>query len=509
MLSGSERPVPRDTVVDLIRAHARSGPDDIAIVAADRTWTFADLWQRTCDLAGALSEAGVGSGDAVLHRAVAQPDTVATALAVMAVGAAAVPLEPAEPPGRVGELVQALLAGEWPANTWYCGSGPAPDGLPGVDPAGVTTGWPDPATVTDPRAVAYVIFTSGSTGARKGVAVEHGNLSNYLGWARHTLLRHGRGSAVVSSLAYDLSLTGLWPVLADGQPVYLFSGSWQFSDIFAPRPDPFALVKLTPSHLRLFGASGLRYREATAALVIGGERLDRELLERMAPRLAGVRLRNHYGPTECTIGCCTYEIALGEGLPTSSVPIGSPIWNTRTYVIDDSGRELPPGVDGELVVAGAGVARGYVGADTDARFVDEGEVGSRKGRAYRTGDIVRQTPEGNLVFVGRRDDQVKLNGVRLDYSEVIRVAQTVPGVLTAACALRPGPLAHLEIYVASSRGDDNLRDDLRRAFAHWLPRSARPRSIVVGRELVMTPNGKFDAAATAERANSSHPAKLR
>lgn len=513
MLSGETRSVPPRTIVHMVRGQARAVGAAPAVVSGEAIWSFTDLWQRTCDIAIALTDRGVRAGDAVVHPTPPTGDTIATELAIMAVGSVAVPLDVAAPPERVAEMVAALSCRPSPVATWYCG-----DGAPVADLRGVSLADLQPANVRDievlaePDGIAYIMFTSGSTGTPKGVVVEHGNLANYVAWARHELLGRGVGSAVVTSLAYDLAFTGVWPVLAHGQPVHLYSGVWQFDKIFARRPVPFALIKLTPSHLQLFGGRGCPYADATAGLVIGGERLDTNLLKRIEHRLRGVRAHNHYGPTECTIGCCALRLKPFEWAGAATVPIGRPIWNTRAYVVDDRDREVVPGCEGELVIAGACVARGHLGAGPSDRFIDESAVSARRGRAYRTGDIVRLTENGELMFVGRRDEQVKLNGLRLDLAEVTRAAHTIAGVEAAQCHVRGGPLADLEVYVVAHRDATDVRRELRRAFADWLPPQARPRSIVVCDELLTTPNGKFDAAATAARAavvSRARPGALR
>ena len=288
----------------------------------------------------------------------------------------------------------------------------------------------------------------------------------------------------------------------------LVPGPWDREPLFG-RPHPYDAAKVTPSHAKFFERT-MRpdYRSFSRVLVFGGEALEPALLASLGDRLAGVRLVNHYGPTETTVGCCAYlfDSRTTPALPT--VPIGRPIWNTRAYVVDDAGRPAGPGESGELVIAGRGVARGYLGAAPGAGgFVDEADVGDRPGPAYRTGDVVERLASGDLLFLGRRDEQVKVSGHRVDLRELRTVARQVPGVADVAVLDGEGDVDRVEAFVVAAGDagatDPGLAHALRRALAAAVPPPAVPHRVDVVPELVVDANGKCDLAATRRLARST------
>jgi len=348
--------------------------------------------------------------------------------------------------------------------------------------------------------IAYVVFTSGSTGVPKGVQVPHGSLVNYVSWCGSLVGQAGSGSALFGSLGYDLALTSLWVPLAQGKKVRAVKGIWDQEALFAARPDPYTFLKLTPSHARFFELldDPPDYRELTGLLMFGGERLDTALLAELGDRLAGVRLVNHYGPTETTIGCCAYEFDPARLPESSSVPIGFPAWNTDAHVLDSS---LAPAAEGELVITGRAVAAGYLGDDPSGggKFFDAADIGGA-GRAYRTGDLVRVLPGGALLYLGRRDDQVKVSGHRVELGELRHQALRVPGVRDAAFEVVRGDIDTMEAFVVPDvPGDTGVAARLAAALAAVLPEGVAPNEVHVVPALSLNANGKIDLVATRGR----------
>ncbi|MFF8827728.1 amino acid adenylation domain-containing protein [Streptomyces sp. NPDC015131] len=501
MLSGEVRDIRADSVVRLVRAHARLRPDAEAVRSGRTSWTYRELWHRARVTAGVLAEAGVGPGDRVALWADRTPGVIAAALAVMSLRAAYVPLDPTHP----AERVATVLAGAAPAALVH--DGPAAGRLPAADlpviDAADLAGAPVPPEPPLPRGedIAYVVFTSGSTGTPKGVMVPHASLANYVAWCGELVGAGGSGSPLFASLGYDLAMTSLWVPLAQGARVVTVPGLWDQATLFGAEADPYTFVKLTPSHARFFEALAEppRYHRTTRLLMFGGEALDPALITALGPRLDGVRLVNHYGPTETTIGCCAHLFDRASLPGTPTVPIGTPAWNTRAYLVDDDLRPLPPGRPGELVIAGRAVAAGYLGG-TGGRFLDERELGGAPGPAYRTGDLAELLPEGRLLHLGRRDDQWKVNGYRVELGELRHHVLAVPGVADAAFDLVRGPVDSLELFV---RPADPHRTDaaalagaLRTALTGALPSGLVPHEVHVVPEIVFNSNGKCDLAAT-------------
>ncbi|MEU6115257.1 amino acid adenylation domain-containing protein [Streptomyces sp. NPDC047117] len=503
MLAGEVREIEADSLVHMVREHAMLRPDAVAVESGGALTTYRRLWHRTLVVAAALEEAGVGPGDRVALWADRTAGVTAAALAVMALRAAYVPLDPTHP----AERVHTVLAGARPTALVHDGAA-AGGALPALDvPVVDVRELPDLRTPPErelPRAedIAYVVFTSGSTGTPKGVMVPHGSLANYVSWCGALVGRAGAGSPLFASLGFDLAMTSLWVPLAQGGRVVTVAGMWDQATLFGAREDRYTFLKLTPSHARFFDvlAEPPRYDRATRLLMFGGEGLDPALVRSLGARLDGVRLVNHYGPTETTIGCCAHTFDLTTLPSTPTVPIGTPAWNTRAHVVDEDLRPVGPGRPGELVIAGRAVAAGYLGQQGQGgKFIDERELGGGHGRAYRTGDMVELLADGTLLHLGRGDDQLKVNGHRVELGELRHHVLAVPGVADAAFDIVRGPVDTLELFVRPAHpGADGeaLAGTVRKALAEVLPSALVPNAVHPAREIVLNANGKCDVAAT-------------
>jgi amino acid adenylation domain-containing protein len=349
--------------------------------------------------------------------------------------------------------------------------------------------------------VAYVIYTSGSTGLPKGVAVTHGALANYVSSVpgRVGFGAPGGRYAVLQGQATDLGNTVVFASLASGGELHILdeeavTDPAVVSAYLAEHGIDF--LKAVPSHVAALGAGAVL---PAKSLVLGGEAASPALVGELLA-VAGERgVFNHYGPTETTIGVATARLTV-EMAQAGVVPVGGPVANTRFYVLDAALHPVAPGVTGELYVAGAQLARGYVGRAglTAERFV-ACPYGTAGERMYRTGDRVRWTADGQLVFAGRADDQVKIRGFRVEPGEVQAVVTAHPGVARAAVVARedvPGD-ARLVAYVVPADGQDTaqLTALLGEFTADRLPEHMVPSAVVVLDELPLTGNGKLDREA--------------
>ncbi|WP_405789810.1 amino acid adenylation domain-containing protein [Streptomyces sp. NBC_00029] len=511
-IAGEVRPVTAESFVHLVRGHARTRPDAVAIRSGRERITYRQVWQRSLAVAAALREAGTGPGDRVAVWADRTAGTVAGALGVMALGAAYVPIDPTHP----GERTASVLAGAAPTALLHDGArggGTLPAlSVPVIDVRELpeAAGLPEPA-LPGPHDIAYVVFTSGSTGTPKGVMVPHGSLTNYVAWCGDLVggADSGSGSPLFGSLGFDLAMTSLWVPLAQGRTVTTVAGIWDQETLFGEGGDPYTFVKMTPSHARFFDvlAEPPRYDRVTRLLMFGGEGLDPALIASLRSRLDGVLLVNHYGPTETTIGCCAYRFDRDSVPSTPTVPIGRPAWNTRAYVVDEGLRPVAPGTPGELVIAGRAVAAGYLGGADSGKFLDEGELGGPgPGRAYRTGDTVELLADGELLYLGRGDDQLKVNGHRVELGELRHHVLGVPGVADAAFDIVRGPVDTLELYVrlggrGPRPGAEEFSKVVRGTLAAALPSALVPGAVHLVDEIVVNANGKTDIAATRARAD--------
>ncbi|MFB6613145.1 amino acid adenylation domain-containing protein [Streptomyces sp. NPDC056367] len=506
-LYGQVRPALADSVVHLVREHALRRPDAVAVEGSGTLLTFAGLWHRALVIAAALDEAGVGPGDRVVVRADRTPGVIAAALAVMALRAVYVPVDPTHPAERIATVLTACD----PAALVHDGTGfpeaAAAGRAPAVDVAALPAldAPPEPA-LPRPGDVAYAVFTSGSTGVPKGVLVEHASLVNYVGWCGGLVGRSTGGSPLFGSLGFDLAMTSLWVPLAQGSRVVTVAGVWDQETLFGPRAQPYTFIKQTPSHARFFEvlAEPPVYGGTTRSLMFGGEGLDPALIRELAPRLGGVRLINHYGPTETTIGALAHVFDRGRVPGTPTVPIGTPAWNTRAHVLDEQLRPVAPGQAGELVIAGRAVAAGYLGGRGGDRFVDEADLGLADvpGRAYRTGDVVELLDSGALLYLGRRDDQLKVSGHRIELGELRHHALSVPGVADAAFEVVRGPVDTLEAFVVPAQpwpDAGEFAERVRTSLAAVLPSVLVPNEVHVVARLLVNANGKRDVRATRQQ----------
>jgi amino acid adenylation domain-containing protein len=478
----------------LFAERAAEHPDAIAVSAG---WPvgevpYGELDRRSRRLARRLRRLGVGPDVLVALVLPRSLDQVVALLGVLMAGGAYLPLDPGAPPERLAQV----LAEARPALVLT--------GVPEVPPPTETEGEAEEDTPVHPDNLAYVLYTSGSTGQPKGVAVTHRGLATYLAWsaAAYGPLA-GEASPVHTPLVFDLSVTSLLLPLAAGGRVELVpedAGPEGLAGALRERRG-WGLVKLTPAHVE---ALELQLTAAEMAgrsrlLVIGGENLTAERVEAWRRAAPGTAIVNEYGPTEAVVGCCTYRLADGEDLDGESVPIGRPAPGTRVHVLGPRRELVPAGVPGELYVGGAQLARGYLGRPdlTAERFVPD-PYGPAGARLYRTGDLVRRLACGQLEYLGRLDDQVKVRGYRVEPGEVEAALRRVPGVRDAAVVAREVAgerqlVAHLVAEPGGRPDDDDVRGDLRSRLPDYMV----PPVLAWHDALPLTPNGKVDRRALA------------
>ncbi|MFB7474169.1 amino acid adenylation domain-containing protein, partial [Kitasatospora sp. NPDC056184] len=478
---GAVGAIERTSLPELFTAQARRTPGATAALAGDGSLSYRELDARASFLARELLSRGAGPGRYVAVILPRGLDLVVALLGVAKSGAAYVPIDPAHP----AERIAAVLADSAPVLV-LAEPGTA---LAGHQVLTVTEGEaPSFTAAPHPHDPAYVIFTSGSTGRPKGVVVEHRSVGAYLSRGR-AVYPDAAGLALAhSSVAFDLTVTGLFTPLVSGGTVHVA----ELPDaVGGPRP---TFLKGTPSHLELLDTLPDEV-SPSGTLVLGGEALRGEAVRawrRANPRALVI---NAYGPTEATVNCLEYRVEPGAELPDGPVPVGRPFANTRTYVLDAALRPVAPGVTGELYVAGVVLARGYADRPglTAERFLADA-YGAPGERMYRTGDLARWRPDGNLEYAGRADDQVKLRGFRIEPGEIESAAARFPGVTRAVVVLRedrPGD-QRLVAYVTP---EDVDRERLRAHLAAALPEYMVPAATVALAAMPLTPNGKVDRKA--------------
>ncbi len=474
-----------------------------------RGLTYQGLDREANRLAWALRAAGVGPDRLVavcLPRSVTQ---VVVLLAILKAGGAYVPLSPADPPARLALLLAEtkpvlLISAIWRQNlacpVWNLEQLPA-----------LVAGQPDhrPALESHPDNLAYVTYTSGSTGQPKGVMITHRGVANLADPAQPMAVRSADVVGLHSPLPFDASTFELWCTLAAGACL-----------LVAP-PDPLTLADyralagqasvlcLTPSLFNLLVDEGCDELGRLRLLNVGGEAID----PAHADRLPGTAAVMHcYGPTEGTMLATAGPASART--PAGRVPIGGALAGCQAYVAGEDLRPVPAGVTGELYLAGAGLARAYLGqpALTAERFVpDPNQPGQRM---YRTGDLARRLPGGQLEFAGRTDDQVKLRGHRIEPAEIEAALLAHPAVLGAAVAVRQDStdtrrlVAYL-VLTPDRAAPDRAAPDRSGCIREWLgqrlPEYLVPSHLVTLDALPLSPNGKLDRQALPALADPAPP----
>ncbi|MFD2122496.1 amino acid adenylation domain-containing protein [Streptomyces cirratus] len=501
-------PVPDTTLVELFERQVAATPDAPATVFREELLSYAELDARAERLAGALRERGAGPERIVavaLHRST---EMVVALLAVLKSGAAYLPVDPTLPAERVAYLLSdaepVLLITTEDVEPLLPGApGPVrvrPDATAGAGGPG--------ARAALPSHPAYVIYTSGSTGRPKAVVVEHAAIVNRLLWMQD---RYGLGAddrvLQKTPFGFDVSVWEFfWPLLTGAVLVVAEPGGHKDPAYLAEliRRESVTTVHFVPSMLAVFAqepAAGLC--RSLRRVVCSGEALPEELKDRFLDVL-DVPLHNLYGPTEAAVDVTHWDCRREDRGP---VPIGRPIWNTALYVLDPAGRPVPVGLPGELYLAGAGLARGYLRRPelTAERFPLD-PFGPPGSRMYRTGDIVRRRADGAVEYLGRTDDQVKIHGFRIELGEIETSLARLPGVGRAAVVVRedvPGE-RRLAGYVVPAPGAVLDPAAMRAELARALPEYMVPLLLVVD-GLPVTPNGKLDRKALPAPASGSAP----
>ncbi|MGW3962985.1 amino acid adenylation domain-containing protein [Amycolatopsis sp. NPDC005003] len=474
------------TIQEAFRARATAAPERIAVRGDDHDLTYAELDTRADEIASRLVAHGVVPGSKVGVLARRSPGMVVTLLGILKAGAAYVAVDPRQPAGwRATALASAGV---------HCVT----------DASGALTGPVKPAERT-PADLAYVAFTSGSTGVPKGVAVPHEAVLRLV--LHQPALPVGPDERFLqfAPVAFDASTFEIWAPLLNGAELV----------VFPPGEESLAeLAKFVRTHeiTTLWLSAGLfqqvvdRHVDELAGvrrLVVGGDVVSPRHAALVLERVPGLRLVNGYGPTENTTFTCCHDVTADAAAP---VPIGRPIAGTGVRVLD---ARLRPTDVGELYATGTGLARGYVGAPeaTAARFVADPWSTSPGARMYRTGDLVRRRADGVLEFLGRADEQVKINGFRVEPGEVETALAAQPGVREVAVVAQPGPAGALKLvaFVAPQRGQTVSVLGLRRSLTDTLPDYARPAAYRIVNELPLTTNGKVDRRALAEEVSRDRP----
>lgn len=499
---------PRERLIhQLFEAEAEANPDVLALAYEDENLTYGELNRRANRLAHFLKPMGVGPEAPAGICMEPSIETIIGILGIIKAGGSYVPIDPSFPKERAEFILddvraRVLLIRQTPLDK-FSGCKAAVIDLDSDWRTIEHCSEANPCGYVDPGNVVYIVFTSGSTGTPKGVAIEHRQLINYIYAIRQRLqLPIPASYATVSSIAADLGNTCVFPSVCFGGSLHIISSD--------RASDPNALaeyfqqheidcLKIVPSHLSaLLTSSRSGQVIPRKRLILGGESSTWSLVERVRTFAPDCLIFNHYGPTESTVGVLTCKAEDRLRVESATVPIGKPIGNMAAYVLDRYLEPTPVGMPGEVYVGGPGLARGYFNRPELAaeRFIPNPFSRQPGDRLYRTGDLARFGPSGNIEFLGRVDDQVKIHGFRIELGDIKSALDEHPSVresLVTVChtSSTKGVAAYVVFGGDTSVDVPDLRDYLKKR----LPQYMVPSTFVRLDTLPRLPNGKIDRNA--------------
>jgi amino acid adenylation domain-containing protein len=493
-------------VHQLVQLQASATPDAVALVSGNHHVTYRELNARANQLAHRLHSLGIGPDVPVglcMERSVELP---IAALGILKAGGAYVPLDPSYPSLRLSMLLedcgtpvvvtQPGVAGKLPAGKWET-IVLDEDGLDSsaIDSAGVSV------ANTTAENLAYVIFTSGSTGRPKGVQITHGSLLNLVTWHQHAFnVSPVDKATLLASPGFDAAVWEIWPYLAAGASLYVVDEALRTAP--AALRDWIVRSGISISFLPPVLAEsmiGLKWPpESAFRMLLTGA----DTLRRYPSRDLPFALINNYGPTECTVVATSGRIYPKESPEKRSneLPsIGRPIDGVSVYVVDEHLQRVPDGTAGELLIGGRGVGRGYLNAQelTAQKFLPDSFGGDPGAHLYRTGDLGRFLPDGQIAFMGRLDDQIKVMGHRIEPNEIVTVLNRHPEIEASfVCAYTdPSGDQRLVAYVVPTTDMPPKPGDLRSYMGSYLPSHMLPSAFVQLSQLPLSAHGKLDRAA--------------
>ena len=471
--------------------------------------TYQQLDCRANRLASYLRSLGVGRDVLVGLCLPRSLDMVVGALGILKAGGAYVPMDPAYPPGRLAFMLDDAQAAVLITNPRVAQQLPAAQRkLVYLDAPEIAAQPADaPLVPNGPDDLAYVMYISGSTGRPKGVEIRHRSLANLVSWhvQAFSVTAADRASHV-AGLGFDAAVWELWPYLAAGASVHLADEDTRNSAelLWDWLLDQTISISFIPTPLadRLLGLS-LKWPRKTAlrVLLTGGD-----TLHRYPPTGLPFLVVNNYGPTECAVVATSGPVLPNES-PTMLPAIGRPIANTEIHLLDDDLRPVPPGASGQIYIGGTGVARGYHNRPdlTADRFMPNPFSGKTGDRLYKTGDLARLLPDGQIAFLGRLDDQIKIRGYRIEPNEIVRVLDQHPDIGASVVVAREDTSGERRLiaYVVSDAESDPSPAGLRDFLGSFLPEYMIPVAFVRLPALPLTAHGKIDRAALPEPARAN------
>ncbi|WP_412676924.1 amino acid adenylation domain-containing protein [Bacillus siamensis] len=500
----------KETVSRWFEKQAAQRPDHPAVIFGNEQYTYRQLNERANQLARTLRIKGVQADQFVAILSPHCLELIVGILAVLKSGGAYVPIDPEYPEDRIQYMLSdskakiVLTLQSLQDQLPYDGDVVLLDEESSYHEDGSNL-----ESESNAHDLAYMIYTSGSTGNPKGVLIEHQGLANYIWWAKEVYVKGEKTNfPLYSSISFDLTVTSIFTPLATGNTIIVFDGedkSAVLSEII--KDTRIDMMKLTPAHLHVIKEMNIAGGTAIRKMIVGGENLSTRLVKSVSEQFKGrLDIFNEYGPTEAVVGCMIYHFD-AERDKREFVPIGTPAANTDIYVADASRNLVPIGVIGEMYISGPGVARGYWNRPdlTAEKFIENPFIPGAK--MYKTGDLAKRLKDGNLVYIGRADEQVKIRGHRIELGEIEAAMHNAEAVQKAAVTVKEEDgLNQLCAYYVSDK--PIAAAQLREQLSSELPDYMVPSYFVRLDDMPLTSNGKINRKALpAPEASLQHTAE--
>ncbi|WP_299315983.1 amino acid adenylation domain-containing protein, partial [uncultured Aquimarina sp.] len=472
------------TLVDLFEEQVEKNPDNVALVFADKEFTYEKLDETSNQLAHYLIDKyQIGLQDTIGVKLKRSEWLVKSLMAILKTGSAYIPIDPSYPKSRINYIESdsncKLIIDE--------------DVLQHFKEHQEQYVKDRISKIITPTDLAYIIYTSGSTGNPKGVMIENGALVNYLKWAESYYLNNDLSNSdfgLYTSLSFDLTVTSLFLPFISGSSLTVFkSNSNVLESLVNYLESGISCIKLTPAHISLLEGWNIKAPNLDLAIV-GGEALHQNHINILKDINQNIKIYNEYGPTEATVGCIVYDASLNT--TEAEIKIGYPISNTDVYILDKFDIPQSIGIIGEICLGGKGLARGYMNRPelTEEKFIAHPFIESK--RLYRTGDLGRWLPDGSIEYFGREDDQVKIRGHRIELGEIEQKLLLKDSISEVVVLSIETELKEKELVTYLVSGEEQNVTELRSFLSDKLPQYMLPRYFVQLEKIPLTINGKVD-----------------
>ncbi len=494
---------PDQSVLDVIDVRTSESPDSTAIVYNKEKISFKELSRRSASVAKMLKAGGVKKGDVVAVFLDRSPELISGILGIMKAGGTYLPVDISLPQKRVSYLLSHSQCKWVIAKEIYKAELSESIDLGArafaIDQLALIAEQEEIKHEIDPSNLAYLLYTSGTTGKPKGVKVSHKALHNYSSWAATEYVGDTSGSfPLFTSISFDLTLTSIFTPLVTGNAIVIYNEEahdHEHAVVRAVRDNRVDIIKLTPSHLRLLRDIDLSDlgEIRLQKMIVGGESFDAALAREINEKFKGkLEIFNEYGPTEATVGCMIHQFDPKD--LSLTVPVGVPAANTEIYLLDEHLHPVPTGIKGEIYIAGSGLASGYLfdQALTAETFIPNPFVENE--RMYKTGDLAKRLDNGVLEYLGRVDEQIKVNGYRIEPDEINYYLRQYPDVTDSVVEVRNlEDRENLFAYLLTEKGTAAIEESpLKTYLAERLPFYMIPTRIICLEEFPITGNGKID-----------------